>query len=279
MSYSAAVFPDLHTKQSLLGDMKLSSQRELLDGKVSSAILCSLLSPLNRFCESWLSKADELICVSNKQREIMEPAMTNLAGKLRVVYNPIPGIEVAEKNLGQPAFIYVGGDKRIKGFPFFLDASQKVLNQGFKVNFLLTGHYMNNTQLLITKLNRKFSGLYTYLGFISHKEVLRLNSLSSALIFPSILEEPLPYAVVESMIGGTIPIASSVGGVPEIVRGTYAENMLCTPNDSEEIVDRIRSVLSLSREQLGDISVKLRESTLQRFDNEQIKRQLLNIFN
>jgi len=77
---------------------------------------------------------------------------------------------------------------------------------------------------------------------------------------------------------GTIPIASRIGGIPEIVKGTYAERMIFTPGNSNEMAKRMGEVLSLPKDQLVDIGYKLREVVLRRFNNEIIKRQLLKVF-
>jgi glycosyltransferase involved in cell wall biosynthesis len=80
--------------------------------------------------------------------------------------------------------------------------------------------------------------------------MLSLYEISYALLFTSILEEPLSYTVLESMLAGTLPIISGVGGVFELVRGTLAESMIYKPNNSEQLLERIEYVLSLSREQI-----------------------------
>jgi glycosyltransferase involved in cell wall biosynthesis len=80
------------------------------------------------------------------------------------------------------------------------------------------------------------------------------------------------------MLAGTIPIASKLGGVPEIIRGTYAEKMMFTPGDVDELVDKMEEVMSLSREQLIDIGAGLRESALRKFDVNIIKGQMLDVF-
>jgi len=77
---------------------------------------------------------------------------------------------------------------------------------------------------------------------------------------------------------GTLPIASRVGGIPEIVKGTYAERLMFTPGRHEEMADRMETVLSLSRDQLVDVGLKLREVALKRFNNEEVKQRLLEVF-
>jgi len=80
----------------------------------------------------------------------------------------------------------------------------------------MAGHVSAKWANLINKLSNKV----VLLGRISHDNVLKLHAQAWALLFPSILEEPLPYAVVEALMAGTIPVAFAVGGVPEIVEGT-----------------------------------------------------------
>ena len=77
---------------------------------------------------------------------------------------------------------------------------------------------------------------------------------------------------------GTLPIASRVGGIPEIVKGTYAEDMLFEAGNVEELVERMESVLAMSREQIEDVGLSLREAMLKRFDPERIKRDLMRVF-
>ena len=113
---------------------------------------------------------------------------------------------------------------------------------------------------------------------IPHEKLKDIHKTSWGLLFPSIGEEPLPYAVVESMIAGSIPIAARVGGVPEIVGETYTERFLFRPGSVEEFVSRIEEVISMKREDVHDIGIKLREEALKRFSIDEVKKRLLSVF-
>jgi glycosyltransferase involved in cell wall biosynthesis len=93
-----------------------------------------------------------------------------------------------------------------------------------------------------------------------------------------VCEEPLPYAVVESMLMGTMPVASRVGGVPEIVGGSPAEEYLFTPGDVNEFVDKIEAILSQPRDSIADTGSKLREAALKKFGSETIEKKLVAVF-
>ena len=131
---------------------------------------------------------------------------------------------------------------------------------------------------MLEKLNGSLIGGFRLLGRLPYEDVLKLYSRSYAVLVPSIWEEPLPYVVMEAMAMGTIPVASRIGGIPEIVEGTYAERMMFTPGDPEEMADRMEEVSSLPGDRLVDIGCELREAVLKRFGRETVKRQLLEVF-
>jgi glycosyltransferase involved in cell wall biosynthesis len=257
-----------------IGELRHSAQFEVLENRSSAkAFLSSFMSPLNKFVKYWNLEADKIICVSNRQREIIGAALPELSSKLTVIRNPLSEVPLIGNKPQAPLLMYLGGDSYIKGFNVFLQASKNIISRNADLNFLLLGRYTRDSKSLIGTHKE-----YWNLGYVSKKDVWNLYSKSRALFFPSITEEPLPYAVVESMLCGTIPIGSMVGGVPEIVKGTQAERMMFPPGDVESSVQRIEEVLSLSKETLIDIGVDLRKNILQKFDPEKIAEQLLEVF-
>jgi glycosyltransferase involved in cell wall biosynthesis len=80
------------------------------------------------------------------------------------------------------------------------------------------------------------------------------------------------------MLAGTIPIASRVGGIPEIVEGTYADYLTFMPGDPEEIVGKIEKVLSLPQSRLINIGSELGEIIRRKFNNSALRQRLLKVF-
>jgi len=112
---------------------------------------------------------------------------------------------------------------------------------------------------------------------LPYEEVIKLHARAYALLFPSIWEEPLPYVIMESMPLGTIPIASRVGGVPEIVKGTPAEEYMFTPGDAREFLDGVEKLILQPREAIVDTGMKLREHALKLFNKEEIEGELVGL--
>ncbi|MCW3982389.1 MAG: glycosyltransferase family 4 protein [Candidatus Bathyarchaeota archaeon] len=282
LSCCAAVFPNSETVDTgLLNDMKISLQYEFKSThSLQRASMFSLCAPFNQLCKKWLEYADEIICVSERQRQIVKAALPQLANKLTTIYNPLPEQALFKKELSpnKPSILFMGGDSYAKGFDTFLSASQRILKRGVKVEFNLTRNVNQKNRLMLERLSQRFDGGYNIFGYLDHSYLLKLQSASHATLFPSIWEEPLPYAVAESMLSGTLPIASKVGGVPEIVEGTVAEKLLFNPLDIEECVERIETVLGMSNDDIIDTGYGLREATLARFSVDHISIKLLKAF-
>jgi len=250
-------------------------------GSIARAIATGLLRITNKINTLALYYADEVICVSRRQAELISRNLPELAPKIMVIYNPIPEFSPSEGGkFEKPTFTYAGGGSYVKGFHIFIQAALKLLKQKRYVNFMLTGglrgyrYYLK----LLEKLNKQFTESFKLFSRLPYEDVLKLYSKSYAVLVPSIWEEPLPYVVMEAMAVGTIPIASRIGGIPEIVRGTYAERMMFTRGDPEDMADRIEEILSMPKEHLIDIGYQLREAALKKFNRETVKRKLLKIF-
>ncbi len=276
ISYSATVLNNSIDYESVRESVKF----EILEHQnISRAILGGFVAHMNKLGRLWLRRADTIICVSNRQAEIISTYSHELANKIRVIYNPLPNTQPIEKELEDFTFLYLGGDSYVKGFHVFLKASYEVAKRHRDVKFVLTRSLSRKNEIRLKALNNKLSrNAYHMLGHIRHEDVMRLYSKACALLFPSIWEEPMPYAVMESMLAGTIPIASRVGGVPEMIQGSYAEKILFAPGDADELIDRMEKVMSLSKGELMEIGISLRESAFKRFNVDVIKDQILNVF-
>jgi glycosyltransferase involved in cell wall biosynthesis len=233
------------------------------------ALVASPLTPINRLAREWVSRADAVVCVSNRQCKIMRERMPEVRDKSVVIYNPLPDVLPVRKELGdERILLYLGGSSFVKGFHLVLSVA----------NELLRKH--RDLRILMTKVEgyRSLPSNCVALGELPYQDVVKLHSRAYALLFPSIWEEPLPYVVLESMLMGTIPIAARVGGIPEVVVGSPAEDYLFTPGNVDELMDKIELVLTQSKDYLLDISIKLREHVIKLFSIENPENKIANLF-
>jgi glycosyltransferase involved in cell wall biosynthesis len=264
ISYTAVIFYNDRFKS----DFKRTFYYESHQHSLAKALIVSPLTPINRLARKNVSQADIVICISKKQREIIEEAMPEIRGKTTVVYNPLPNIPFIDKRLAdEKILLYLGGSSFVKGFHIVLQAIDKAMKR------------YSDLKVIMTRVKGKeiFTQNCVVYEELPYEKVVKLHSKAYALLFPSICEEPLPYVVIESMLMGTIPIAAIVGGAPEIIEGSPAEKYLFTPENIDEFIDKIESLLSQSRDNIMNIGSSLREIVLKKFNSEITERKLIEV--
>jgi glycosyltransferase involved in cell wall biosynthesis len=279
LSYSAAILApyEEHKHRITHDDVKLECGKG-----VKYCLGASILWWLPKLVRRWITLADRIVCVSRRQAEIIIDPVPELKDKIEVVYNPIP-LKLASYNSvkapsNTPTFLYVGGDRYVKGFHILVEVVKKLGRQGVRAKFILTNTYNQRSLKTLRTLSQRYKNIeINVVGRVNYHELLNLHREAWALIFPSLWEEPLPYSVVESMLAGTIPIASRVGAIPEIVKGTPAEEYMFTPGDAGELLDRVKKLISQPRDAIMSIGMTLNEHGTKLFKREKIERKLLNI--
>jgi len=228
-----------------------------------------------------LRYADKVICVSRRQCELIEKYIPELRGRTVVVYNPLPPIPNIEKDPDvTPTILYIGGGSYIKGFHIAVKAFAEILAKHACRAYIIYGRSMHPEQIeLLERFSKRFNEKLRVLGKLPHEEMPKLYSKAWILLFPSINEEPLPYAVLESMAVGTPPIASRVGGVLEIVESSPAENYLFSPENIQELLDRVERIVTLSKEELVELGTRLREHVRRKFNATETTEKLLTHIN
>jgi glycosyltransferase involved in cell wall biosynthesis len=84
-----------------------------------------------------------------------------------------------------------------------------------------------------------------------------LIKASDFLILPSIKGEGLPKVVIEAMVQEIVPIASKVGGCPELIEHGVS-GIITKPKSSDDIASAIRQVFN-NNESAVDMGQKARK--------------------
>ena len=247
-------------------------------GSLLRAILAGLGHYVNIVNRIALNYMDRVICVSRRQCEILVEHIPELKGRTAVIYNPPPPLPGINRNLDEePTLLYAGGGSYIKGYHLALKTLTRIAARLKCRIYVIHVKKVGNAKKMMEGISQTLNERLIPLDRIPHKEYLELLRRTWGLLFPSIAEEPLPYAIVESMLTGTIPVASRVGGVPEIVEGTPAEEYMFTPGDVGEFLDRVEKLVSQPREAIVDAGMRLREHALRLFNREEIEGKLVGL--
>jgi len=268
----------------LYDELKLAIMHEYY---IQKSFTRTLLAPLSYalyfYGKSWITQADAIICVSKRQMELIITSMPQIRDKIQVVYNPLPPhmviIEPQKQLSDMPTFLYVGGDSYIKGFFHVLYLVKYLAKQNVKARFILTNNYSPKALQLLRTITQNSGSIEVEVrGRITYQELINSLLETWALLFPSIWEEPLPYAVVEAGLTATVPIATSVGGVPEILKETPAEQFLFTPGDLEQFAERVEHLLIHTPREILRMGVEIRNKLKHIFNTETIESKIVGSF-
>ncbi len=187
------------------------------------------VAALRRSRNAALSRASRVICPSAYLRDIavswgVPPERT------LVIPNPAPELprlpprEEARAAFGivGPTLAFAGRIGRQKSLDVGLEAIARVAG----VALLIAGDGPERARLERRVDDLQIGGRVRFLGSLPREEVLGLFRGADASLLTSTWEN-FPHTVVESLAVGTPVIATSVGGVPEVV--TDGENGLLVP--------------------------------------------------
>ncbi|MGD0351661.1 MAG: glycosyltransferase family 4 protein [Verrucomicrobiota bacterium] len=166
-----------------------------------------------------------------------------------------------------PTLCCVGRFHRCKGQDVFLRAI-RLLNLDSlspKVEFVGTGPEERNCRELARKLGVADQCEFT--GAVSHGEVLARMARATATIVPS-RAEAFGLTTVESLAVGTPVVASSVGGIPEVVRDGV-DGFLVPPDDPAALAAKVKLLLS-DVELRRKMSLNARERFLSTFEQGKV---------
>ncbi len=134
--------------------------------------------------------------------------------------------------------VYIGRLANGKGIPDIVDAVRILRNRGVKVMLSIAGSGPLEQEL------RKLvsaTGLWDRVNFVGAvfggaKNLLWLQS--DVFAFPT-LREGLPYAILESMAAGAVPVTTAVGAIPDVLLDKV-HGLFVSPHDPGAVADAIQ---------------------------------------
>lgn len=139
-----------------------------------------------------------------------------------------------------PVIGSVGDLRFIKGHHLIIKAAPLILQEFPSTVFIFVGSDFTKGELHRLAQETGFGNHFHFVGF--RFDSVRFISAMDVLLQPS-LSEGLPRALLEAMSMSKPVIASSVGGIPEIIRDEV-NGCLVSPNDPEILAERTCKVLA-----------------------------------
>lgn len=159
-----------------------------------------------------------------------------------------------------------------KGHKYLISAFEKIIRHEKNFKLIITGNGELKDELVNMVKNLKLDNSVIFTG---HSEnVNEMLSLFDVFAFPSI-DEGLGLVVIEAMASGVPVIASSIGGIPEIIENGKT-GILIPPEDSDAMAKAVEFIIN-NKEERNKIVENARKA-LVRFDSSEMIRQIDEVY-
>ncbi|MDI6740206.1 MAG: glycosyltransferase family 4 protein [Candidatus Edwardsbacteria bacterium] len=171
-----------------------------------------------------------------------------------------------------PAVTFAGQWNTKKGFDVLLSAKRLLQQRGVKCTLNLVGGgdlWPGPVGFATGELNEMTAGLsdIVRLGKLNQSELATVLSRSTMAVVPSVWAEPFGKAAIEAMACGLPVIATTAGGLPEIVSDGET-GRLVPPGDPAALADAMGQLIN-DRGQAMNMGRAARADTEQRFSLDQ----------
>ena len=189
----------------------------------------------------WLCKGVKNVAISHhvRKRHALPESQVIYYG----VRDLLEGGSILLPRAGLPnriCFAYVGRLVPEKGVSILLEAAQLLRDEDLTFEILLVGDGPQRKQL---EAQIRRNGLDSYArltGFLRGIELESTLKMVHAVVMPSVVEETAGLAAIEQMMRGRLVIASSIGGLPEIVGQA---GLLFPPRDAMALATCMKRVI------------------------------------
>ncbi|MBL8541686.1 MAG: glycosyltransferase family 4 protein [Betaproteobacteria bacterium] len=189
-----------------------------------------------------LSLADAIVLLGEFQRKAYGDFVPGLP--LHVAANAIDVASLAAPARtsppGQPLrLVFMGRLVREKGVYEIIEAVASLLRQGIDLTLTIAGVGPERERLArrVDALGLRNAVVFKGAVFGAAKRALWLDS--DVFVLPTFHREGLPYAVLESMAAGAVPITCAVGAIPDVVEHGK-QGLLVEPEDPQGLAAAIR---------------------------------------
>lgn len=213
----------------------------------------------------------QTICVSEKTKKDVGgwPFIKN---KLIVVHNGVSEFTLATRSDKSFTVGTIAELHKIKGLDVLLTAWGRFRkHHQAKLVIIGEGEERQNLQNMAQKLD--ISDSITFKGFVNNARSLLSNF--DIFVIPS-RSEAMPYVLLEAGLAGLPIIATSVGGIPEVIE-SGTSGILVPPEDAEILFSSL--VLLAENENLRKrLGIELRKEVGEKFSFKKMIRDTLRIY-
>ncbi len=232
---------------------------------------------LRKMAEKMLAKADLVLVLSRREKEIIECRFSGLK-KVLFLENSVE-LDESLSNIQkkQNSIIFLGRLEESKGLHELSEAI-KILASDSTLNFTFktfgTGKLAD---YFVSEMRKALGQRFYFGGIISGERKARELAESDIFVLPSRYGEGLPMAMLEAMAYGCVVIASEMASVGEVI-ADGVNGFLIRPQDTDQLVEKLRMVLKSDEEFKQNLRRNAKETVKSRFNLRSYIERLEKIY-
>ena len=178
-------------------------------------------------------------------------------------------------NISNSDFLICGVGNLVpqKRFDLFIRALSSLAKQGYPVKGLIVGIGPLEASLKDLALTENISQLITFTGYRS--DIPTLLNISDCFLMTSD-DEGLPYALLEARACGLPSVATSVGGICEVINNGI-DGLLVQAGNLEEIIHSIK-ILADNPDHAHNMQIRAQNDIKERFSLRNMQEKTLEAF-
>lgn len=186
-----------------------------------------------------LQGSHRIVAVSDYLREAFLADHPELEARTLRIWNSctLPGEELVPLP-EEPRILGIGRFIPEKGFPVLLEAFQKSLSALPDLRLELVGDGPERTRLEAMARTLGIDTKVRFTGYLEEKEVRERIDAASAVVMPSLWQEPFGYVALQAMQRARPVIASRAGALPELIEDGHT-GRLVPPGNSVALSEAI----------------------------------------
>jgi glycosyltransferase involved in cell wall biosynthesis len=183
------------------------------ESRLASALV-TFSTGLPKIRNNWQRWVDQYIVLTAfAEKKFMHSSLGVRPEQLKIKPNFVPDTGIGDAGR-EPYFLFVGRLSPEKGVQVLLEAFRNMPDKEIRI----AGDGPDKEAFM---LEYKNSANIRFLGNCSQTDVLKLMKKTTALIFPSVWYEGLPFVILEAFSTGTPVIASDLGAMSSLIQDHY----------------------------------------------------------
>jgi len=238
-------------------------------------------------CSKLLRRADAIICESDHFKDRLQQfgvpgdKISVLANGIDLKNFKIRDKPSARRQLDLPEnrtiILTVGGMSPVKGQRYLIEAIPEIIAKDPNVQFIFVGDGEMRNKLESLVSAGKLNPYVLFAGMQKASQIPLWLNAADILVLPS-LSEGNPNVLLEAMASGLAVVASSVGGIPHMIRDGR-EGLLVPPKSPQALAGKIIPLIrdKALREKLGQNGLKTARANYATWEKQSAK--LKTIYN